>query len=74
MWDLVYIIFGGTQTEGDEEVGCDFVGLAAELESFLLKLNCGGALFGEGGLGFVEEEEAVVPCAEGLLGGFEMGG
>ena len=70
MWDLVYTIAGCGQREGGKEVGCDFVGLVAELKGFLLKLHCGGALFGEGGFGFVEKEEAVVPCAEGLLSVF----
>ena len=41
---------------------------------FLVNLFGGGALFGEGCPGFFEEEEVVVPGAQGLLGVLESGG
>ena len=53
---------------------CGGVCLLAEVNCFLLKLFGGWTVLWKAFLGFVEKQEAVVPCAEGILSTLEAGG
>ena len=53
---------------------CGGVCLLAEVNCFLLKLFGSWTVLGKTFLCFVEEQKAVMPCAQGILSALETGG